>query len=141
MGSSIRFFAEDTPYQLRKRNLLRQWLQQVVAEHGKKLDELSIVICSDDFLLSVNQEYLNHDYFTDIITFDYGEDNSVSGDVFVSIDRVRDNAKELGLKVTDELHRVLVHGILHLLGYSDKSKAEKQEMRTKEDYCLTLREF
>ena len=99
------------------------------------------MFCSDEHLLEMNRSYLEHDYYTDIITFDYVEENVVSGDLFISIDRVRDNAKTLGQSVREELHRVMVHGLLHLLGYHDKSKEEQVEMRSKEDYYLTLRNF
>ncbi len=123
------------------RGALRTWLERVVTDHGKQLQDISIVVCSDEYLLSVNRQYLNHDYFTDVITFDYGEGETISGDILLSIDRIRDNAKSLGQSLKTELHRVIVHGILHLLGYSDKTQDEQVAMRAKEDYYLTLREF
>jgi probable rRNA maturation factor len=114
------------------------WLSQVCKKEGKVLVELSIIFCSDDYLLEVNKEYLSHDYYTDIITFDYCEGDRVSGDLFVSIDRVRDNANAYNVEFKHELFRVVVHGLLHLLGYKDKSEEEKFKMRELEDGYLAL---
>ena len=97
---------------------------------------ISIIFCSDDYLLKINQDYLNHDYFTDIITFDYCEGNSVSGDLFISIDMIRANAEKFGVEFIDELHRVIIHGVMHLVGFKDKTDEEAQVMRTQENYWL-----
>ena len=112
------------------------WLSKVCSKEGKELTELSLVFCSDDYLLEVNKKFLNHDYYTDIITFDYIEGVNVSGDLLISVDRVRDNANKEEVSFNQELNRVVVHGVLHLLGYKDKSKSEEQLMRSKEDYYL-----
>lgn len=112
------------------------WLKNVVEEEGYVLGPISLVFCSDDYLLEMNKLYLEHDYYTDIITFDYSEDDEVSGDLFISIDRVMDNANSLGVEVKCELKRVCVHGVLHLCGYKDKSPEQILEMREKEDYYL-----
>jgi len=100
------------------------------------IDTISVIFCSDDYLLSVNKEYLNHDYYTDIITFDYSVDTEISGDLFISIDRVKENSTEFNVPFLNELHRVLVHGVLHLCGYGDKSPVEETLMRSKEDFYL-----
>ena len=139
--NNIEFHSEDIPFQLRERRNLRDWLIRVITNEKHEPGAISYVFCSDDHLLEMNKSYLEHDYYTDIITFDYVEEKQVSGDLFISIDRVRDNAKSLSHSVRDELHRVMVHGLLHLLGYHDKTEAEQAEMRSKEDYYLTLRNF
>ena len=112
------------------------WLSKVCSDEGKVLMAVSLVFCSDDYLLGVNRKFLNHDYYTDIITFDYVEGINISGDLLISIDRVRDNASREKVSLKQELDRVVVHGVLHLLGYKDKSKSEEQLMRSKEDYYL-----
>jgi rRNA maturation RNase YbeY len=112
------------------------WLNEVVVEEGCTTDEITLVFCSDEYLLGMNQQYLDHDYYTDIITFDYSEDAEISGDLFISIDRVYDNAIENAVSRELELRRVCVHGILHLCGYGDKSEEESRIMRSKEDYYL-----
>ena len=107
----------------------------------KKIGDISIIFCSDRYILDVNIKYLSHDYFTDIITFDYCEGNKLSGDLFISIDSVKENASFYGTEFTDELNRVIVHGILHLIGYDDHSDDEVKQMREKEDYYLGLRKI
>lgn len=116
--------------------LLTLWLSDVVRYEGGVLGEITMIFMSDDELLEYNKQYLNHDYYTDIITFDYTESGVVSGDLLISIDRIQDNASSLGQSFLKELHRVCVHGILHLLGYKDKSPEDQQEMRLKEDFYL-----
>jgi rRNA maturation RNase YbeY len=107
-----------------------------VLEEGKELADVALVFCSDEELLSINQKHLDHDYFTDIITFDYSNGVYISGDLFISVDRVRDNMNIDSVSFNEELHRVVFHGILHLLGYNDKSRDEISMMREKEDYYL-----
>ena len=116
--------------------LLLEWLSDVVRNEGGVLGEITIVFMDDDELLEYNEQHLNHDYYTDIITFDYTESGVVSGDLLISIDRVQDNASNLGQSFLNELHRVCVHGVLHLLGYKDKSPEHQVEMRGKEDFYL-----
>ena len=139
--SSVSFHSEQTDFSIQNQNQVETWLTQVCRQENKKLRELTFVFCSDDYLLQVNQDFLQHDYYTDVITFDYCEEQNVSGDIFISIDRVVENASSVGVSFPDELHRVMVHGMLHLLGYKDKTVAEKTEMTSKEDYYLSLRTF
>ena len=115
------------------------WISHIVEKEEYDLRELSFVFVTDEYLLQMNKEHLNHDYYTDIITFDYNEGNSLAGDLFISYDRVRDNARQLEVVEWDELCRVMIHGVLHLCGYGDKSEEEKKLMRLKEDECLELR--
>lgn len=117
------------------------WYTNVCEVEGKSLGDVSLIFCSDEHLLQMNKEYLDHDYYTDIITFDYTEGSLVSGDLFISIDRVLDNANEFNVAFQDELHRVCVHGLLHLCGYKDKSDSEELLMRSKENQMLELRKF
>ena len=112
------------------------WLSKVCESEGKNLGELSLIFTSDDYLLDMNKEHLKHDYYTDIITFDYTEGGVVSGDLFVSVDRVNDNAEGLNVSRETELNRVVVHGVLHLIGYGDKSDSESALMREKENHYL-----
>jgi len=117
------------------------WYSDVVKRRGKTLGEICVVFCSDEHLLQMNRDFLNHDYYTDIITFDYSETGSVSGDLFISIDRVADNAKDLKVLFDDELHRVCVHGVLHLCGLKDKTESDEKVMRIAEEEALSLRMF
>ena len=117
--------------------LFSLWLDDAVCEEGKLTGEITVIFCSDEYLLEMNRQYLNHDYYTDIITFDYGDESTVSGDLFISVDRVYDNAQGLGLNRGTELKRVCVHGVLHLCGYGDKNDLESRLMRQKEDYYLS----
>ena len=112
------------------------WLEQVVLSEGFELGDINLIFCSDEALLKMNIDFLQHDYYTDIITFDYCEDGVVCGDLFISIDRVLDNSIELNTSYDSELKRVCVHGVLHLCGYKDKSDADEKEMRLKEDFYL-----
>jgi rRNA maturation RNase YbeY len=136
----IHFFTEDTDYQLRNRKLLRQWIGRVVTAENDQYHDLNIILCSDDYLYHLNNAYLSHNYLTDVITFDFSEsEHVISGDVYISIDRVRENAKKFSGSLKDELHRVIIHGILHLAGYNDKRKRDKEKMTEKENLYLTLR--
>lgn len=117
------------------------WFTDVTHREAKELGDLNLIFCSDEYLLEMNREHLDHDYYTDIITFDYSVETVVSGDLFISADRVRENADELQLAFSDELHRVCVHGLLHLCGYKDKSESDEKLMRQKEDEMLLLRTF
>lgn len=115
------------------------WLANIIQKETKKPGEINYIFCDDEYLLQVNRDYLQHDYYTDIITFDYVKGNTISGDIFVSLPRISDNASTLSKNFEDELHRVLAHGILHLCGYKDKTEEEEKEMRSKEDFYLALR--
>lgn len=140
MSQKIHFFNEEVAFKLQDKIPLRKWITQTIQQEDFQLGELNFIFCSDQYLLKINQEYLEHDTFTDIITFDNSEEEEViSGDIFISIERVTENAENLKIEFTDELHRVMIHGVLHLLGYPDKNKEEKALMTTKEDHYLTLR--
>ena len=114
------------------------WIISTIHQEGKSVTEISYIFCSDAYLHQMNLEYLNHDTYTDIITFDYTENSVVSGDIFISVDRVKENAKKFNTTFKNELSRVIIHGVLHLVGYKDKSTEQKQVMRSKEDFYLTL---
>lgn len=131
----VTFQSEDVDFSLPDEMAVSEWLQQVAAAEKKPFHEVNYIFCSDDYLLQVNIEYLNHDYYTDIITFQMTE-GMVHGDIFISIDRVRENAAANQVSFEHELHRVMVHGVLHLAGYGDKSPEEEQLMRQKEDFYL-----
>lgn len=136
---AIVFTSADHPYRIPHSRGVQAWLKALIAEEGKELGEVVIVWCSDSYLLEINQKYLNHDYFTDIITFDYSEGKRLSGDLMVSLERVGANAAEIlgDAKLFHvELLRVLAHGVLHLCGYKDKTDEEQVVMRAKEDYYL-----
>jgi rRNA maturation RNase YbeY len=135
---SINFFNEDVDLpKIKKRNTVA-WIKQVIDEHCKKVGDVSFIFCSDTYLLDVNKQYLDHDYFTDVITFDYVEGDVVSGDIFISVDRVEENAKSFSTSFSNELNRVIIHGILHLLRYNDKTDTDKLIMTGKEDLYLNL---
>ena len=134
----IRYFTEDTRFFLKGKRLTSNWLKKVAGQEGKRIGQISVIFCSDPYLLGINREYLGHDYYTDIITFDYCEGPLLSGDLFISIDTVRDNAAFYGTTFENELHRVIVHGVLHLMGYDDHSDADTAAMRAAEDRALAL---
>jgi probable rRNA maturation factor len=119
-------------------SLITSWYTSIALQESKELGELTLIFCSDDYLLDINREHLNHDYFTDIITFDYSDFPIVSGDLFISIDRVKDNAVDFNVSFEHELHRVIIHGFLHLCGYLDKSEEDELIMRSKENQALNL---
>ncbi len=136
----ISYYTEDTPFVFKGKLLNNKWLKLVAESEIRRIGDISIIFCSDNYILNVNQEYLQHDYFTDIITFDYCEGDRLSGDLFISVDTVKENALEYGTEFQEELHRVIVHGILHLIGYDDHSPEDIEVMRKKENYYLSLRE-
>ncbi|MCT4235511.1 rRNA maturation RNase YbeY [Elizabethkingia anophelis] len=113
-----------------------EWLEKLILEEGKKPGDINYILCDDEYLLEINRQYLDHDYYTDIITFDYCKGKIISGDIFLSLQRVLDNASMLETKQEEELNRVLAHGILHLCGYKDKTEEEQKTMRSKEDYYI-----
>jgi len=135
----VSYFFEDTKFQFKNRRFNNQWLKMVAESEIKKLGQISIIFCSDNYILDVNQKYLQHDYFTDIITFDYCEGNVLSGDLFISVDSVRENSIYYGSEFENELNRVIVHGLLHLIGYDDHTEEDIKVMREKENYYLELR--
>ena len=132
----IRFFSEDVCFDFNQKLLTKRWLKLVAQAEQRNIGDINIIFCSDPYILDVNIKYLGHDYFTDIITFDYCEGNLLSGDLFVSIDTVRENALYYGTDFENELNRVMVHGILHLIGYDDHTENDQKVMRQKENYYL-----
>jgi probable rRNA maturation factor len=139
----ISFFSEDIDFLLKDKAKVRNWISDTIKAEGfNRIGELTFVFCSDDYLLDINKQYLNHDTYTDIVTFDSSEDEEViSGDIFISIERIRENAEKFGVTERDELHRVIIHGVLHLCGYYDKKKEDKELMTTKENEYLGKRTF
>lgn len=135
---SVQYYIEDVPFPTLKRRKTSNWIKGAVIFEGKKVGNISFIFCSDNYLLDVNKKYLSHDYFTDIITFDYVEGNIINGDIFISVNRVGENAKEFSKTFGNELHRILIHGVLHLLGYKDKKRTDKKLMTQKEDYFLKV---
>ena len=135
----LTFFFEDTPELDLSVDKYLSWLAPIITNHEHYLTTLNYIFCSDEYLLEINKEYLEHDYYTDIITFDNSDEEGViEGDIFVSIDRVKENATTNKVPFNTELNRVIAHGLLHLLGFGDKSKEEEIEMRKNEDACLSL---
>lgn len=137
----VTFHSEHTDFSISNEAELAQWLHTVCSNENQQLKEVAIIFCSDQYLLELNKQHLNHDYYTDVITFDYTDENGIAGDVFISIDRVRENAASRAISLSDELHRIIVHGTLHLLGYTDGTSTEKEQMTAKEDFYLSLRSF
>lgn len=135
----VRYFSEDIKFDFNGKSLNNKWLKFVAESEIRRIGNINIIFCSDNYILDVNMKYLQHDYFTDIITFDYCESDILSGDLFISIDSVRENAVFYGTEFSEELNRVIVHGLLHLIGYDDHSDSEQKTMRAKEDYYLSLR--
>ncbi|MBW8332484.1 MAG: rRNA maturation RNase YbeY [Prolixibacteraceae bacterium] len=135
---SIQYCNEDVPAPKIQKRKIAGWIKETVIAEGKTLGDISFIFCSDDYLLEVNKQYLNHDYFTDIITFDYVENDVISGDIFISCERVKENAIEFEKTFENELSRIIIHGVLHLLGYKDKIKKDKLLMTQKEDFYLAL---
>ncbi|WP_276498399.1 rRNA maturation RNase YbeY [Pontibacter litorisediminis] len=142
MDHPIEFFSEDVDFELKNPEQVSEWIAGIIERHGQELSNLTYIFCSDDYLHEINVEYLNHDTLTDIITFDNAdEEGIIEGDIFISIDRVYDNASDHGTAFEDELHRVLIHGVLHLLGFKDKTEEQEALMRKEEDSSLSLRNF
>ncbi len=135
----VRYFFEDIKFEYKNKLFNNRWLKLVAESEICRLGDINVIFCSDPYILNINLQYLGHDYFTDIITFDYSEKPVISGDLFISVDSVRENSVFYGTEFTEELHRVIVHGILHLIGYDDHSEADIHTMRAKENYYLELR--
>lgn len=136
--TNITFHCDDVLFHWEDENILTSWLSRICDNEKVSLSELSYVFCSDERLLQINQEYLNHDYFTDVITFDLSEDENIEGEIYISLDRVTEHAHELSILFEKELCRVMAHGLLHLIGYDDKSQELKTEMTQREDISLSL---
>ncbi|MEP1034057.1 rRNA maturation RNase YbeY [Ekhidna sp.] len=136
---NIHYFNEDVNFQITKEKHLTDWILDIIHSYQFDLEILNYIFCSDQYLLELNKEHLNHDYYTDIITFDNSDEtNKIESDIFISIDRVKENAKKQSVALNDELYRVMIHGVLHLIGFNDKTPKEKALMREKENACLSL---
>ena len=135
----ITYSIENVPMPKIKRRDTTAWIRRVAATYGKKVGEVGYQFCDDEHILAVNREYLGHDYYTDIITFDYCEDDTINGDLVISLDTVRSNAEKFHKDYDEELHRVIIHGILHLCGLNDKGPGERELMEAAEDRALALR--
>ncbi len=132
----IEFLTEDIEFPSVNTDLLKQWISKVIKDHDYNVGSISIIFCSDDFILKTNREYLSHDYYTDIITFDYCENRNISGDLLISLDTVKSNSYEFKTDFFDELHRVIIHGILHLIGFDDKTPELRENIREEENKAL-----
>ena len=131
-------FSLETKYNLKSRTLIKKWLKQIIENKGYKLGTLSYILCDDDYLLEINKQYLQHEFYTDIITFDYVENGVINGDIFISVDRVKENAASFGVSEREELRRVFAHGVLHLGGLKDATSEEATQMRKAENESLEL---
>ena len=135
----IRYFTEDIDFAFKGKSVHSAWLKAVSEEEGRRPGQISVIFCSDPYLLEINRKYLGHDYYTDIMTFDYSEGDTISGDLFISVDTVRSNAEYYSADFKDELDRVIVHGVLHLIGYDDHTDEQSAEMRARENHYLERR--
>jgi len=139
--SKIDIFFEDTKPVKLKKTIVKNHIKYLIGNELKKIGNISVVLCSDNYLLEMNRKYLEHDYYTDIITFDYVEGDIISGDLFISVDRVKENAEKFETTFLNELVRVIFHGVLHLAGYKDKTTSDEQLMRKKENFYLSEVDF
>jgi probable rRNA maturation factor len=138
--SQIRFFSEDIPFKLKHPVKVFSWIKVVAKKEKRTIKEINYIFCTDEYLLQLNQSFLNHKTLTDIITFDNSEGKkALEGEIYISIERVQENSLKFKTDFEDELHRVMIHGVLHLIGYKDKKPSEKALMRKKEEACLSLR--
>ena len=134
---AILFHTLDADPQLKQKNALKRWISDCIFLENKKPGDINVIFCSDEHLLGMNRTHLNHDYYTDIITFDFGESDTVSGDLYISFERVKDNAEQNGTPLQNETYRVIIHGVMHLCGYKDKQKKDIAVMRQQEEKCLS----
>jgi len=137
----ITFQSENIAFPNIKRNETKRWIKKIASEYGKKIGDIHYIFCDDEKILDINNQYLAHDYYTDIITFDYSEKEVISGDMFISLDTVRSNSEKFGTAYEEELYRVIIHGVLHLCGVNDVSEEEAKEMREAEDRALAQLSF
>lgn len=134
--SKVCFFFQGVKVNFTNRAQLKKYIQLLFKKEGEKLESINYIFCTDKALLEINRQFLTHDFYTDIITFDLSETNAIQAEIYISVDRVRDNALKLGVSFKSELHRVIFHGVLHLCGYKDKTKGDKEKMRDKEEFYL-----
>jgi len=132
----VKFFTEETTYNLKNRIKIKNWINDSISNENAICGNINFIFTSDNYLLEINKEYLKHNYFTDIITFNYCENNVINGDIYISIDTVRNNSERFNVSFINELHRVIIHGILHLVGFDDKNEEQKKIMREKENEYL-----
>jgi len=137
----ITFQTENIAFPNIKRNETKRWIKKIASEYGKKIGDIHYIFCNDERILEINNQYLAHDYYTDIITFDYSEKEVISGDMFISLDTVRSNSEKFGTAYEEELYRVIIHGVLHLCGVNDVTKEEEKRMREAEDRALAQLSF
>jgi probable rRNA maturation factor len=136
--AKVHFFSHDIPTRLKNTAGLKDFIELIFKKELQSLESINFIFCSDKVILEINKQYLNHDFYTDVITFDLSHNNkAITAEVYISIQRIRDNAKQLGISIKSELHRVLFHAALHLCGYNDKKKKEKELMRKKENELLS----
>lgn len=135
----VHYFREDTNFNFKNKRFNSAWLNEVAHNEGKVLGDINIIFCSDPYLLEINRTYLKHDFYTDVITFDYCEGNILTGDIFISVDTVKDNASFYNVEFSTEMSRVIVHGLLHLIGYDDHTQEDQMVMREKENFYIDLR--
>ena len=135
---AINFHFEDTEFQFSDLKKVENWINQTIETEKCFTGNVTYIFCSDNYLLDVNRKYLNHDYFTDVITFDYVKNSKISGDIFISIDRITENAKIFNVSRENELLRVMIHGVLHLIGYDDQTDEQEEEIHKKEDFYLNI---
>lgn len=138
---AVLFHQEDISYAVQQEAALISWFLKTCEGEEHELGEVNFIFCTDEYLHKINMEYLQHDTYTDIITFDYSSPGLIAGDIFISVERVAENAERFEVKQDNEMHRVMIHGILHLLGYKDKSPDDQRQMTEKEDFYLSLRTF
>lgn len=135
----ISFFTEEISFKLKDKAKIKKWIKGICISNSKKPGDINFIFCNDEYLLEINKNYLNHDFYTDIITFDQSEnEHQINADVYISIDRVTENAQKNSAEFTTELHRVMIHGILHIIGWADKSENDKIKMRLAEDAALKI---
>lgn len=132
----VNFLSEKIDFSLKNQKKIKNWIKEIIMEENFQAGDINFIFCSDEYIYEINKKYLNHDYYTDVISFDYTENKMINGDIFISIDRINDNAKEFNIPFEEELYRVIIHGILHILGYKDKLKKDLEIMRIKENLCL-----
>jgi rRNA maturation RNase YbeY len=134
--NKIFFHWQIRTIRIRDKEKIKVFLKKIIRQEGKQLNEISIIFCSDKFLYAINKEFLNHRDYTDVITFDYSQSQEISGEIYISLERVLENAAKYGVTLQNEAERIILHGVLHLCGYKDKNKAQKKEMTAKENYYL-----
>ena len=135
---SINFLSEGIKFKPKNQSKLKNWITRIVKSEGRGLSSLAYIFCQDSFLLTINKDFLKHKTLTDIITFDYSEGGDIDGEIYISVERVKENALKFEKSFDEELRRVIVHGVLHILGFNDKTLAQKSAMRKKEEACLSL---